>query len=92
MDIQQAFKGVADEYLEFERVTKKLHARPDLCAFLILDSLVPGATDMIRGAGHDEISLAVRTEALAKVATYEDIRDLVRCGVMIDNGVLTMFV
>ena len=92
MNIQQVFKEVGYEYLHFELVTKKLHARRDLCAFLILDSLVPGAAGIIASASYDEISFTVRPEALAKVAAYEDIRDLVRCGVCIECDRLFMFV
>jgi len=92
MDIKQVFAACRGEFLKCQNVTKKLHARSDLCAFLILDRLVPGTADMIQGAEHDEIFLDVCLEALEKVASEEDIRDLVRCGVMIDDDGLTMFV
>lgn len=82
-----------DEFLRFERIEHKLSRRPDIHAFLLLDKLVPGDRDMVAGAKHDEISLDVEVEELAKVATEEDIRDLVRCGVMLDGGsYLSMFV
>lgn len=83
-----------EEYLRFERIKKPLHRRPDLCAFLMLDRLVPGKTDMVSCAEHDEIWLSVEPESLAKVATKEQIIDLVRCGLRYseDTETLCMFV
>ena len=83
------------EFLEFDKVSPKLSTRPDLHAFLLLDSMFPGmTTDMISGASHDEIWLDVDAEALASIATDEQLRDLCRCGVRYDeeNDSLVMFV
>lgn len=79
------------EYIEFDRVENKLSNRPDLHAFLLLDKLVPGKGDMVSGAEHDEIYLETDLEELAAVATEDDIRDLVRCGVRCDGDGLRMF-
>lgn len=90
-----------DEFLKFDRIKNPAHRRPDICAFLMLDAAVPaeknGADeydDMVSAAEHDEIYLAIEPEELAKVATKELIRDLVRCGVRYDerHDCLAMFV
>lgn len=94
MDIGERFDQFEDDHLEFDRIEQKLHKRPDLHAFLLLDSLFPGDSDMVSGASHDEIYLAVDAEELNKVATDEQIRDLIRCGVFYSSGTdsLMMFV
>lgn len=94
MELQAMFEKHEDEYLEFSRVEEKLHPRPDLCAFLLLDSLLPGAGDMVCAAEHEEIYLDVDCDLLADVATEADILTLVRCGVRYDDGRkrLAMFV
>lgn len=76
----------SDEFLKFERVKEKLNQRPDLHAFLLLDSLVPSPNrDMVSGAEHDEIYLDVDPEDLMAVATEEQLIDLHRCGVRCDE-------
>jgi len=96
MTLQEMFAKHADEYLHFERVTSPPHWRPDLCAFILLDQLVAGGAGrkMIAAADLDEILLDVDCDALAAVATDEDIRLLVRCGVRYDSETdsLAMFV
>lgn len=96
IDLQAVFDRYdadgADEYLRFERVENKLHPRPDVCAFLLLDKLVPAPdNDMICAAEHDEIFLDTDCEKLAAVATEADILTLVRCGVRFDGEGLAMF-
>lgn len=82
-----------DEFLKFERIENPLHHRSDLCAFLLLDRLVPGNRDMVCSARHDEIFLEVDLDSLAAVAGEDDVRTLVRCGVRLDgDGYLAMFV
>ena len=81
-----------NEFLEFERVANKLHPRRDICAFLLLDKLVPQVDiDMVCDSEHDEIYLETDTDDLAKVATEEDVTTLVRCGVRLDENGLMMF-
>lgn len=84
----------AGEFLKFDRIENPLHARPDICAFLRLDQLVPGKRDMVSAAEHDEIFLDVDLEKLAEVATADDVVFLQRCGIRLDdyNGGLAMFV
>lgn len=83
-----------DEFLKFDRVQDKTSGRPDLHAFNLLDKLVPGKHDIISAAGHEEIWLSVSPEELAKVATEEQIIDLIRCGVRYDSDTdsLALFV
>lgn len=83
-----------EEYIKFDRVEKPLHLRPDICAFLLLDKLVPGTTDMVTAAEHDEIWLDIDLSKLAEAAAPADILTLIRCGVRYDenNDSLAMFV
>lgn len=82
-EITEMFENDNDEFLKFEHVPaeRQLNKRPDICAFLLLDKLVPGDSDIVAGAEHDEIYLEVSVEDLAKVATEDDILTLIRCGV-----------
>jgi len=81
-----------DEFLKFERIENKRSQRPDLHAFLLLDELCPGDSDMVDGAEHDEIFLDVELGDLAKVVTEEQVVELVRCGVRISEyDCLAMF-
>lgn len=91
MDIEATFEKFNDDYLKFKDVEVKLSSRPDIHAFILLNQLVPGDSDMISAAEHDEFYLDVSPDELAKVATEEQIRDLVRCGVMCDESGLSMF-
>jgi hypothetical protein len=94
IDLEEAFDAADGEFLKFDRIENPLHPRPDLCAFMRLHELVPGKGDMVSAAEHDEIYLDCDIEALAKVATQEDITYLHRCGVRLDSSVdsLAMFV
>lgn len=85
MDIEALFDRFEDDFLKFDRIENKLHARPDMCAFLLLDKLVPGTRHMVCGAEHDEIFIDTDPDALAAVATEADILTLVRCGVRYDE-------
>lgn len=82
------------EFLKFEKVENKTSQRRDLHAFMLLDRLVPGEKDIVGCAEHDEIWLEVDPEELAKVATEEQIIELIRCGVRYDEDTesLAMFV
>jgi len=92
-NIEAVFNKFDDEFLKFERVENKLSRRPDLHAFLLLDSLLPGDRDIVSAAAHDEIYLDVELDQLAATAiTEEQVRDLVRCGVRESEDSLCMFV
>ena len=79
-----------DDFLKFDRVQNKLSKRPDLHAFLLLDSLLPGTSDIVAGAMHDQIWLCSNVDDLAEVISVEQVKDLVRCGVMYDSYSLAM--
>lgn len=87
------FKEFEDEFLKFDNVNNKMSQRADLHAFMLLDKLVPGRSDIVSGAEHDEIFLGISPEDLIKVATKDQLLDLHRCGVMHNNQFdsLTMF-
>lgn len=92
LDLNAAFNAAEDEFLKFDRIESPPHPRRDLYAFLLLDQLVPNpGRCMIAAAEHDEIYLDTDCEKLAEVATQEDIVTLVRCGVMHDDGGLSMY-
>lgn len=77
----------------FDSVEPKLSTRPDLHAFLVLDSIHPGTTDMIPSAHHDQFYLDPEVSDLVGKITEEQVRDLARCGVLIeDDDYLYMFV
>ena len=87
IDLKVAFAKAYDDFLLFEKVENKLHRRRDLCAFLMLDKLLPAENerDMISAAEHDEFWLDIDCQKLAEVATEDDILDLHRCGVRYDD-------
>lgn len=87
LDLREAFVAVNDDYRKFDRVENKLSPRPDVCAFLLLDRLLPpeGNHSMVCHAEHGEYWLDVDCIELEEVATLEDIRTLARCGVRYDD-------
>lgn len=93
-NLEELFDKHDDDFIKFERVKNKLSSRPDIHAFILLNQLVPGDYDMVSAAEHDEIFLDVDPEELAKVATEEQIVELIRCGVRYsgETGSLAMFV
>lgn len=94
INLEEIFEEYNDECNKFDRIENPAHPRPDICAFLMLHSLVPGTMDMVSYAYDDEIYLDVEPDALASVATKEQVRDLIRCGVRYcsDTDSLCMFV
>lgn len=94
LDLSEAFEKAEDEYIKFERVENPLHPRPDICAFLLLDKLLPGSGDIVACAEHDEIFLDIDCEKLAEAASEDDIITLSRCGVRFDSDLdsLAMYV
>lgn len=81
LNIKELFEKHEDEYLKFDKIKEKKTNRPDLQAFLILDSIIPSDCDIISASEHDEFYLDVDLEVLAAKATEEQIIDLIRCGV-----------
>ena len=80
MDTHDRFEKVNDDYLKFDMIEKKRNKRPDLHAFLLLDELQPGTSDIVSDAQHDIIYLDIEEETMEKF-TDEQILELVRCGV-----------
>jgi hypothetical protein len=83
-----------DVFLQFEHIKpdRRLHHRCDLNALLLLDKLVPGDKDMLCGAKHDQVYLNVILEELVKAGvTDEDILDLSRSGVFMEDDDLCMY-
>ncbi len=78
-------EAISSEFLKFERVENKKSSRPDIHAFILLNELQPGTSDMVSAAGHDVIYLDVDIEKLGEVATREQIIELSRCGVHFDG-------
>lgn len=94
MNLKETFDKFDDHFLKFNHFANKLHRRSDLCAFMLLDLLVPGTNNMIISVEHDEIYLDTDCEKLASVASELDIMNLVQCGVIYDEDheCLKMFV
>ncbi len=94
MTLHDRFEAVNDDFLKFERIDKPRHRRPDLCAFILLDELVPGTSDIVSAAEHDEIFLDVDCDKLQAIASDDNILELVRCGVRFNREYhcLCMFV
>ena len=93
--VEARFEKFEDDFLQFKEVSEpnRLHARPDLCAFLILDRIAPSNKPMIGAAEHDVVCLDIDIEVFAAKATDDEIRDLRRCGVLYseENDGLIMF-
>lgn len=90
-DSDNIFAEFDDEFLKYERIESMLSKRPDLHAFLLIDSLFPETTlDMIAASEHDEFYLEPDPHELAAKATKEQLRDLHRCGVRHAAWKLTM--
>lgn len=73
------------DFLKFDRVDTSPTRRMDLCAFMLLDALVPSTHDIILSSEHDTVYLDVDLEKLSEVASDADILTLVRCGVSYDQ-------
>lgn len=81
MNLHDRFEQFDHEFLKFELVQSPKSQRRDLVAFMLLDSLVPDSGALISASEHDEYFLDTDCEALNAIATDDQIRDLVRCGV-----------
>jgi hypothetical protein len=84
IELEATFEEVCNlncDETAFDKIENPPCKRPDLCAFLLLDRLVPGDESLIYSIGDGEVFLSVDVEKLAQVATREDVLYLVRCGV-----------
>lgn len=84
MSVSDLFDKHDEEFLKFERVANKQASRSDVHAFVLLDRLFPGQTDLLCSAEHDQVWLGISTEEISKL-TEEQVIELLRCGVTYDN-------
>lgn len=96
INLDRFWEDNQDHSHRFEEILpeRRFSNRKDLHAFVLLDRLVPGTWDMVSSAEHDEIWFEVSPDDLLKVATEDDLLDLIRCGVFYDDDIeaLSMFV
>ena len=92
LSMEALFAKYSDEYSEFDRVTNKFSNRSDLNAFILLDKILPGDTEILVASEHDEVFLDIDCKKLAKVIHKDDVLTLIRCGVRYSDGQLQMFV
>jgi hypothetical protein len=92
MTLVERFDAVHDEFLKFERIENKRNTRSDMHAFLLIDELMPGTDDIVCSCEYDQIYLAGDLEEINDIITDEQVLELVRCGVMISDDSLSMFV
>ncbi len=97
-ELRALFKKHSDEYLKDDRIgLERMHRRPDICAFMMLDFLNEAQNgacyeDVVTWAGHDEIGLGVHPEQILDIITEQAVIDLIRCGVLLSDDTFTMFV
>ncbi len=93
-ELVECFAQYKDEYRKTSFLKRKETNRPDLHAFLLLDKLVPGMRNIVSCAEHDKIWLDIPLAQLASVIEPEQVRELVWCGVCLDEDTdsLTLFV
>lgn len=80
-EMQDLFEKYNDLYLKFDIIKNPKSKRPDLHAFILLDELQPGTSDMISASTHDEFYLNIDTEVLAQYINEDQIKELIACGV-----------
>lgn len=92
-EMVKLFEKHSGEFLKFDAIENKRSNRPDLHAFILLDSILPGTGDMIECSEHDEIMLSIDCDKLLKVITEDQIIELYRCGVRYNSeyNSLTMY-
>lgn len=91
--VKRTFMRYEDDDTDFSDVVMQRSGRPDLHVMMLLDTLCPGRGDMVSAAEHDQIWFDVDIEQLEKSGiTDEQIRELIACGVFLDDCGLSMFV
>ena len=78
-ELNACFVNHKEEFLEDGRLpADRPSQRSDLCAFILLDKLLPGSDSyIVAAAEHNKIFLDVDLDELAKVATEEDRKSVV---------------
>jgi hypothetical protein len=69
---------------KLSRITNRSTNRSDLHAFMLIDRLVPGEKNIISAAEHDEFTLSIDLNELAKAANEQQIFELLECGLIFD--------
>lgn len=96
--LEAIFEKYEDEFCEFHRIENPKHCRSDMCAMLMIDEIQSRSDfgdnqgNMISWAEHDVIHFDVNVENFSKVVTKEELIDLIRCGIRLEEGNFTMFV
>ena len=83
--MKEWFAKYDTDYLKFDFIEKKFSTRADIHAFILLDNLVPGICDIIYDSNHEYVILNINIEVLAEVITEDQVRDLRRCGITLDD-------
>ena len=91
-ELSELFKAHDHEYGKFERVKFPLSKDRHVHAIKFLDNMFPSEGKMIANAAHDQIWLKIELDELARDCDAEDIIDLLRCGLFIDEDALSMFI
>ena len=95
-ELVNLFEKHEDEFLEYAKVEKWRSKDRDIHVFLLLEEIVPPLQSgiMIAWASHDQIHLRIGVEVFAEVVTEDQVVELIRCGVRLDddNEGLAMFV
>ena len=85
-EMKALFDKHNDKYINFETYVKNPRSmRPDLHAFMLIDSLLPGKRDLISAAEHDVFYLDVTLEQFAQVVTEADIIELIASGIRLES-------
>lgn len=96
-ELFELFETFDDEYGKFDLVKNPKHSKRDLCAMLMLDELVSGkGKRIIACSEHDHVYLAIDCDELCnrldELGTEEVVRDLVRCGVIYDQKINSLYI
>lgn len=89
-EISEIFDEFVNDYKKFDEVKKKLSQRADMHVLIFLDKKFSGKTRMIRCSEHDMYYLNIEPEDLIKNCTKEEIRNLVRAGLVYEDEFLCM--
>lgn len=86
------FRDECDSLDSFQNIVNKRSKREDLHAFLLLDELIPSKQDIVLYTDHYGVYLSVEPDELNEVITDGQVKELLCCGVFIQNSCLYMFV
>ena len=81
------------EFNHFERIENKKSLRQDVCAMLILDSIIPSGKNLIKSIESYNngnlmyFILNISNTEIEELLTEDDIVDLLRCGIFYDRVV-----